>query len=57
MSGHPIIAVIDEPPMVRITGQNLPDRDTIGGSRADRDYRMARHINASLWYGQRSISA
>jgi hypothetical protein len=32
--------------MVRITGQRRPDRDTIGGSSADRDYRMSRHVNA-----------
>ena len=32
--------------MVRITEQCRPDRDTIGGSSADRDYRMSRHVKA-----------
>jgi hypothetical protein len=27
----------------------VPDRDTIGGSRADRDYRMSRHVNVGMW--------
>ena len=35
-------------PMVRITGQCRPDRDTIGGSSAERDYRMSRHVNARV---------
>ncbi|MDQ6702695.1 MAG: hypothetical protein M3Z96_06130 [Pseudomonadota bacterium] len=38
--------VIDQPPILRITGRCLPDRDTIGGSRAARDYRMSRDDNA-----------
>jgi hypothetical protein len=29
-------------------GRRLPDRDTIGGSRANRDYRMFRHYKAVL---------
>jgi hypothetical protein len=33
--------------LLRITGRRLPDRETLGGSRADRDYRMPRHDNAS----------
>jgi hypothetical protein len=33
--------VIYEPPTVRITGRHRPDRGTIGGSGADRDYRMS----------------
>jgi hypothetical protein len=38
----------DQPPILRITGRCLPDRGTIGGSDADRDYRMSRHDNAAL---------
>jgi hypothetical protein len=38
--------VIDEPPMARITEQRRPDRGTIGGSSADRDYRMSTYDNA-----------
>jgi hypothetical protein len=38
--------VIDQPPILRITGHRLPERDTIGRSRADRDYRMSRHDKA-----------
>jgi hypothetical protein len=38
--------VVDQPPILRITGHRVPDRDTIGASRADRDYRMSRHDNA-----------
>ena len=30
-----------QPPTVRITGQDRPDRGTIGGSGAKRDYRMS----------------
>jgi len=33
--------VIHESPMARITGRHRPDRGTIGGSGADRDYRMS----------------
>jgi hypothetical protein len=47
-TSNPTKRVINEPPMVRITGQSLRDRDTIGASRADRDYRMSRHVNAGL---------
>ena len=32
---------IDQPPTVRITGRHRPDRGTIGGSGANRDYRMS----------------
>jgi hypothetical protein len=35
--------VIDQPPMVRITGRSRPDCGTIGRSGADRDYQMSRH--------------
>ncbi|MGC2221035.1 MAG: hypothetical protein WA624_01005 [Methylocella sp.] len=38
--------VIDQPPILRITGRYRPDRDTIGGSRADRDYRMSTYDKA-----------
>jgi hypothetical protein len=31
--------------IVRITGRHRPDRGTISGSRADRDYRRSRHDN------------
>jgi hypothetical protein len=40
--------VIDQSPILRITGHRLPDRDTFGGSRADKDYRMSRHDNAKI---------
>ncbi len=40
--------VIDQSPILRITGRRHPDRDTIGGSRADQDYRMSRHDNAKI---------
>jgi hypothetical protein len=33
-------------PTVRITGQRRPDRGTIGGSSANRDYRMSTYVNA-----------
>jgi putative transposase len=33
---------------VRITGRYRPDRGTIGGSRADRDYRMSTHATATF---------
>jgi hypothetical protein len=42
-TSNPTKLVIDEPPMVRITGQLCPDRGTIGGSSANRDYRMSVH--------------
>jgi hypothetical protein len=45
---RPRLLSSDQPPILRITGRCLPDRDTIGGSRADRDYRMSRHDNAAL---------
>jgi hypothetical protein len=35
---------IDESPKVRITRRHRPDRGTIGGSRADRDYRMSIYV-------------
>src|ERR1700732_5098517 len=35
-------------PTVRITGQRRPDRGTIGGSSADRDYGMSKYDNARL---------
>jgi len=38
--------VIDKPPTVRITGQRRPNRGTIGGSSANRDYRMSTYDNA-----------
>jgi hypothetical protein len=47
-TSNPTKQVIYEPPTVRITGRHRPDRGTIGGSRADRDYRMSRHDNAAL---------
>jgi hypothetical protein len=34
--------------MVRITGQRRPDRGTIGGSSADRDYRMSTYDRAAF---------
>ena len=40
-TSNPTKWVIDQPPTVRITGQHRPDRGTIGGSRADRDYRTS----------------
>jgi hypothetical protein len=40
-TSNPTKRVIDEPPMVRITGQRRPDRGTIGRSSANRDYRMS----------------
>jgi hypothetical protein len=48
-TSNPTKRVINEPPTVRITGQSRPDRDTIGRSRADRKYRMSRHVNADMW--------
>jgi hypothetical protein len=42
-TSNPTKQVIDEPPMVRITGQRRPDRGTIGRSGANRDYRMSTH--------------
>ena len=47
--------VIDEPPILQITGRCFPDRDTIGGSRADRDYGMSRHVNAVTGYQRRAL--
>jgi hypothetical protein len=40
-TSNPTKWVIDQPPTARITGRHRPDRGTIGGSRADRDYRMS----------------
>src|SRR5262249_18274112 len=40
-TSKPTKQVIDEPPIVRITGQRRPDRGTIGRSGANRDYRMS----------------
>jgi hypothetical protein len=40
-TSNPTKRVIYEPPTVRITGRHRPDRGTIGGSRADRDYRIS----------------
>jgi hypothetical protein len=45
-TSNPTKQVIDEPPTVRITGQRRPDRGTIGGSSANRDYRMSTYVNA-----------
>src|ERR1700730_12907466 len=39
-------SVIDEPPMVRITGQRRPDSGPIGRSSANRDYRMSTYDRA-----------
>lgn len=44
-TSKPINWVIDQPPNVRITGLQHPDRGTIGGSRADRDYPMSTHVH------------
>jgi len=35
--------------IARIIGRRLPDRETLGGSRAKRDYRMSRHDNACTY--------
>jgi Bacterial transglutaminase-like N-terminal region len=40
-TSNPTKWVIYEPPTVRIIGRHRPDRGTIGGSGADRDYRMS----------------
>ena len=40
-TSNPTKRVINEPPILRITGRSLPDRDTIGRSSADPDYRMS----------------
>jgi hypothetical protein len=45
-TSKPAKRVIDQPPIVRITGRHSPDRGAIGGSRADRDHRMSRLVNA-----------
>jgi hypothetical protein len=42
-SFNPTKRVIDEPPIVRITGRHRPDRGTIGRSSANRDYRVSIH--------------
>src|SRR3984893_11527602 len=47
-TSNPTKWVIDQPPTVRITGRHRPDRGTIGGSRADRDYRMSTYDNAHV---------
>jgi hypothetical protein len=52
-TSNPTKQVIDEPPMVRITGQYCPDRGTIRRSRANRDYRMSTYDNA---YSATSVS-
>jgi hypothetical protein len=54
-TSNPTKRVINEPPIVRITGQNLPDRDTTGRSRADRDYRMDIDPQARLANGLASL--
>jgi hypothetical protein len=43
-TSRPIKWGIDESPKVRITGRHRPDRGTIGGSRADRDYPMSIYV-------------
>src|SRR5438094_7424699 len=40
-TSNPTKRVIDEPPTVRITGRQRPDRGTIGRLGANRDYRMS----------------
>jgi hypothetical protein len=39
--------VIHESPIVRTTGRHRSDRGTIGGSGADRDYRMSPYDKAA----------
>ena len=43
-TSNPTKQVINDPPMVRITGQRRPDRGTIGRSGANRDYRMSTRV-------------
>ena len=45
-TSNPTKQVIDDPPMVQITGQRRPDRGTIGRSGANRDYRMSTYDRA-----------
>jgi hypothetical protein len=47
-TSNPTKQVIDEPPMVRITGQRRPDRGTIARSGANRDYRMSTYASQAL---------
>jgi hypothetical protein len=47
-TSNPTKRVINEPPILRITGRSLPDRDTIGRSSADRDYRMSTYDSAAI---------
>src|ERR1700720_711174 len=47
-TSNPTKCVIDEPPTVRITGRHRPDRGTIGGSGAARDYRMSTYGNCRI---------
>jgi hypothetical protein len=48
-TSNPTKQVIHESPMARITGRHRPDRGTIGGSGADRDYRISTYNNA-VWH-------
>jgi hypothetical protein len=50
-TSNPTKRVIDEPPMVRITGRHRPDRGTIGRSGANRDYRMSTASGAKQMFG------
>src|SRR3984893_19087046 len=52
-TSNPTKRVINEPPILRITGRSLPDRDTIGKSSADRDYRMSTYDNVG-WSKEKS---
>ena len=56
-TSNPTRQIIDDPPIVRITGQRRPDRRTIGGSSADRDYRMSTYDKAmrSVWITDRVL--
>jgi hypothetical protein len=45
-TSNPTKQVIDQPPIVRITGQRRPVRGTIGRSGANRDYRMSTYDDA-----------
>jgi hypothetical protein len=47
-TSNPTKQVINDPPMVRITGQRRPDRGTIGRSGANRDYRMSTYVSQAL---------
>jgi hypothetical protein len=46
-TSNPTKQVIHESPIARITGRHRPDRGTIGGSGADRDYRMSTYDKAA----------